>query len=424
MTSLFRREAIEHRQGQWLGNIQLVRPVTITVLTGTALASAVLVAAYLGLGEYTRKARVSGYLVPDSGIVRLVPPQAAVVLERRASEGQSVRRGDVLFVLSVDRATLDGDTEASVKASLTARERSLQGAAHQRLRLLDEQRHAADRRIDGMRRELSQIDAEAELQRQRLALAQSAHSRLESLLRDNFISEAQIQTKTEELLALQAELQGLQRRRAAHLRELDSLQAELRELPIRSQVQQGEIDRDLAALAQEAAESEARRRIVVRAPQDGVISAVLAEPGQSVNTSVALASMVPAEARLQAHLYAPSNAVGFVRADQAVALRYDAFPYQKFGHQLGKVVQVSRTPLQTSELADLPLPGVLTGTALGIGGEPLYRITVRLDRQTVSAYGEPQPLTAGMQLQADVMLERRRLIEWIFEPLLGVAGRL
>ena len=88
------------------------------------------------------------------------------------------------------------------------------------------------------------------------------------------------------------------------------------------------------------------------------------------------------------------------------------------------MLQVSRTPLQQSELAGLPLPGSVSGTALGSNGEPLYRITVALDEQSVQAYGQTQPLAAGMQLDADVLLERRRLIEWIFEPLLSVAGRV
>ncbi|MBC8057325.1 MAG: HlyD family secretion protein, partial [Rhizobiales bacterium] len=122
---------------------------------------------------------------------------------------------------------------------------------------------------------------------------------------------------------------------------------------------------------------------------------------------------------LQAQLFAPSSAVGFVRANQQVQLRYQAFPYQKFGHQSGEVVQVSRSPLQASELAGLSLPA-----ALSAGGEPLYRITVDLDRQSVAAYGQPQALSPGMQLEADVLLDRRRLIEWLFEPVLGIAGRI
>jgi membrane fusion protein len=69
--------------------------------------------------------------------------------------------------------------------------------------------------------------------------------------------------------------------------------------------------------------------------------------------------------------------------------------------------------LAASELAALALP------ALGNGNEPLFRITVALDGPPVAAQ-----LAAGMRLQADVLLERRRLIEWLFEPLLGLRSRL
>jgi membrane fusion protein len=54
----------------------------------------------------------------------------------------------------------------------------------------------------------------------------------------------------------------------------------------------------------------------------------------------------------------------------------------------------------------------------------MYRVTVSLERQDMMAYGTPQALAAGMQLEADVLLERRRLIEWLFAPVLGVAGRV
>ena len=111
-----------------------------------------------------------------------------------------------------------------------------------------------------------------------------------------------------------------------------------------------------------------------------------------------------------------------MRPDQTVLLRYQAYPYQKFGHQTGHVLQVSRTPLQSAELAGVPLAGVANYST--VSGEPLYRITVALDRQSVPAYGQLQALSAGMQLEADVQLDRRRLIEWLFEPLLGLTGRV
>jgi membrane fusion protein len=73
---------------------------------------------------------------------------------------------------------------------------------------------------------------------------------------------------------------------------------------------------------------------------------------------------------------------------------------------------VSRTPLAPSELAALAL------SSAG-GAEPMFRITVALDGPPVA-----EPLSAGMRLQADVLLERRRLVEWLFEPLLGLRRRL
>lgn len=413
MSSLFRPESLESRQNQWLGGIRLIRPLTLQLLTWCALLAAVAVVAFLVLGEYTRKARLVGQLVPDGGVVRLVAPQLATVLESRAAEGRTVRAGELLYVLSVDAANQRG----SVRESLDARQRSLREAVRQQDDLERERVAALTRQLDGLRAELGQIDAEAKLLAQRQTLAEQALQRLEALRADNFVSPTQVQNKAEEVLGLRVQAQSLQRQRAAHLREIEQMQARLRELPLQGQTRRGEIDRDIAELAQEAAENEAQRRIEVRAPHDGVLTGVLAQPGQSVGPNVALASLLPAGARLQAQLLAPSSAIGLVQAQQRVQMRYQAFPYQKFGVHGGQIVQVSRAPMQSAELAEaaaLPVPS----------GEPMYRITVALDRQSVPAGGHEQPLAPGMQLEADVMLERRRLIEWIFEPLLGLARRV
>lgn len=422
MPSLFRPEVLEARQQAWLGGIQLIRPLSLSFLTACAVGAALLVLAYLFFGEYTRKARVGGVLVPDLGVIRLMPPEPATVLERLAREGQAVRRGDLLFVLSVDRATAGGDAQASVQRSLAVTERSLHDALQRQNDLLETRRTALDRQVADRRAELAQIDAESRLHGERLALAQQALTQYESLHRDNFISFAQLRAKGEEVLAVRAQLRTLERQRAAQQREIGVLEGERRELPLQAQAAKGAIERDLATVAKEAAQTEARRRILVHAPSDGVLGAVLAQPGQPVTPAAALASLVPADAQLQAHLYAPSSALGFLRPEQAVLLRYQAYPYQKFGHQTGQVLQVSRTPLQAAEMAGVPLAGVAAFS--DVSGEPLYRITVALDRQTVAAYGQPQALVAGMQLEADVQLDRRRLIEWLFEPLLGLTGRV
>ena len=419
MRPLFRTEALNAQRQPWLGRVQLTRPLSLSIMTLGVLVMALTVGIFITLAGYTRKATTAGVLMPDRGLIRLVPPAAGTVLERHAEEGQAVRAGDVLFVVALAQPLFDTNVLARVQRSLDDRQRSLQASVGQQAALLASQQAALDRRLLALSAEAAQLEVEASLQQQRLALTRQALARLESLQTEQFISAAQVQAKNEELLALQAALQTLARQRAALERERAELEGDRRALPLRAGDAAGGVERELAQLARESAELNADRRLLVRAPQDGTVSAVLAEPGQAVSPASALASLVPAGATLQAHLYAPSSAIGFVRPDQEVRLRLAAFPYQKFGHLAGRVTQVSRTPLAGSELAALALaPG--GGAGGGAAGQPLFRITVALLPQPGAAV---LPLSAGMQLSADVLLERRRLIEWLFEPALGWRAR-
>jgi membrane fusion protein len=414
--TLFRPEALDAQRQSWLGGVQLVRPWSLSWLTLGAVAVAVAVAAFLSVAPYTRKATINGVVVPDRGVNRLVPSVAGTVLERRVNEGQTVQAGDVLFVLALDRPLLAANAQAQVQRSLDERRRSLADASRTQQQLTASRRMALERRLAAMDAEQAQIDAEVALQQQRLALAEQGLARLQALQADQFISAAQTQTKSEEVLGLRAAAQGLVRQRAALQRERAELEGEKQALPLTASGVASGLERDLAQANRDAAEQDAEQRLVVRAPQAGTVSTVLAEPGQSVSPASALATLLPQGALMQVQLYAPSSAVGFVQVGQAVRLRYEAFPYQKYGQQPGRVVQVSRTPLAFAELAALALSA---GPHASASNEPLFRITVALESPPAGI-----TLVAGMRLQADVWLERRRLIEWLFEPLLGLHGRL
>jgi len=432
MRSLFRPEALQAQQQSWLGGVQLARPLSLSLLTGGAVLALVAVLTFLSLADYTRKASTRGVLVPDLGLIRLVPAAAGTVVESRVREGQTVAAGDLLFVLALDRARWAPEAQAQVARSLEDRRRSLQAAAQQQDSLAATQRAALDRRLLTLEAELAQLDAETALQQQRLSLAQQALARLESLQGQQAISQAQVQAKGEEVLALRAAAQALARQKLTLSRERAELDGERRSQPAQAAVTAGGIERELSQLDREVAELGGDSRLLVRAPAAGVVSAVLADTGQSVAPGAALASLLPAGATLQAHLYAPSSAVGFVRAEQAVRLRFDAYPYQKYGHMPGRVLHVSRTPLAASELAALSLPASEGGS-----GEPMFRITVALEPARTDkgadmgagtgTDGATTPsdlaLAPGMRLQADVLLDTRRLIAWLFEPLQGWRDR-
>src|SRR5262249_7264533 len=260
MASLFRPEVIEGRQQAWLGSIQLVRPVPLAVLTPPVVAGAVLGPALPFEGGFTRKAHITGYLVPDRGVVRLVPREAGTVVETRVAEGSTVKRGDVLFVVSVDRASTSGDTRAAVQQSLAARRSSLEDAARRTEKLRYEQASALERQVADMRQELGQIDAEVEGVKQQLALKEQDLAQYESLMAgENFVSRAHLRTKRADVLEVRARVQALLLKRAMHARDLAAIEARRREQPLQAQAASGEIERELASLEEATAENEARR---------------------------------------------------------------------------------------------------------------------------------------------------------------------
>ena len=415
MTPLFRPEAVRAQQQLWLGRVQIARPLPLTWLTAGVVGLAIVTAVFLSLAEYTRKAQAVGLLAPDRGVIRLVPAAPGTVVERHVIEGQTVRAGEVLFVLALDADTRDDASQDTLRRSVAERGRSLDEAARQQRALADSRQSTLARRLEALDGEQARLDAELALHRRRLELAVESQARLRALQSQSFISPAQLQAKDEEVLGLQAQGQALERQRAALDRDRAEIDGERRQVPLQLSAALGEIERGQAELAREGAVQQGVRRITVRALQDGTVGAVLAEPGQSVAAPAALATLVPAGSTLNAQLFAPSRAIGFVKPGQAVRLRFEAFPYQKYGHRDGRVVQVSRTPLSATELATL-------GGVGGGGGEPLFRITVALDEATGAQAA--LPLSAGMRLSADLMLERRRLVEWLFEPLLGLEARL
>jgi membrane fusion protein len=55
--------------------------------------------------------------------------------------------------------------------------------------------------------------------------------------------------------------------------------------------------------------------------------------------------------------------------------------------------------------------------------EPVYRVDVGLDTQVVSALGQDFALRPGMLVNADLLLEKRTIFEWVFEPVLKLKER-
>lgn len=414
---LFRKEVIEAQTTSPLGVVRLATPVSHQVWTLAALGAAAAIVAWLFFGHYTRREHVTGSLVPQAGLLTVTARSAGTVTALQVAEGSVVHAGDALLTISDERSSAAlGDTSAAISAQLRQQQSRL------RADLVDTQ-HLADAQANDLRMQqhmlhtqIQQTDGQLAIEQRQVAQLTDLLHRFEVLGTKGYASALDIEQQRTQELDAESQVKTLTRQRSESEEQLKSLADQLAQLPLSTATKLNDLHRQIDQDEQSLAQNEADRAIVLRAPENGVVSSVLIKPGQAATPGQSLLAVMPRGSQLQAQLLVPSSAIGFVHVGTPVVLHYQAFPYEKFGVQRGRVVSMSRSALTPSEITTLlgqqPPP------------VPLYRVQVRLAAQTVDAYGKPASLKPGMSLDADLLLDRRRMIEWIFEPLYGMGRRM
>lgn len=428
--TFFREEAVQAQQEALLGSVILRSTNLMWSLAGIVGLMCIALVGLLFLGTYTNRATLSGYVVPMEGITRVLPSAPGIVAEVRVRENDEVVKGQALIRLQSERHQADNiETSAALINKIKERKNNLIAVQNHQQEMFEKNKASAHERVSQLIRELTLLDNERVTQGQIISSAELSVQRLNSLVQEGFVSLAALQEKTEVLATQRARLQSLDRSKSTLERELSIAKTELAVLPMREYTQLSELGRSLASTEQELIELQSRKDWIVVASQAGRVSGLNVQIGQTVIADKPLMTLVPANSTLEVHLFAPSKDAGFTRPGQIVAIRFRAYPYQKFGHYSGRIIDVSKTPLSPSELlypisqATERTSASLTAEAQTSSSEPVYRIRVALDSQNVNTYGVAQTLQAGSQLEADVMLDTRTLIEWILEPLFSLRGK-
>jgi membrane fusion protein len=412
---LFRQEAIDAQREKFLGEATIARPVPFWVFTLLAAGIAILLIAVAIWGQYTRRERVEGYLALDTGAARVSSPDAGRVTELLVKEGDEVKAGDELAKISLDRTNVaGGSTSEAVTQEMQSRRLNLEKEQAQLRDLGSQQVEQLRRRARDLENELLQVDREMKLQETRVKSAREQLERYGGLASEKkFVSEALVKQKQDEVTDQEIKQQALRRQRGQVERDLASARMEEPQLHIRTRSQVDQLTRQISELKEGMSQVEARRETVIRAPMAGIVTNVAVNRGQSISADAPLATVLPKGSGLHIELLVPTRAIGFVTKGQEVVLRYEAFPHERFGQYGGKITDIGRNVWTQGERI-----GPLSAR------EPVYRVDVALDRQTVAALGQEFALRPGMLVNADLLLEKRTLLEWIFEPVLQLKGRL
>ena len=407
---LFRQEVVEFQQRdrQW-GRVVPLQPLPTRLLVWFITAIAVAVVVFLFFAQYARKETVTGYLAPAAGTARIFAPQQGTISAIHVEQGQRVEEGQPLLSVAIEQIAANGeDVNATILATLERQRASLarQMAAEEHRALAEENRLRSQMR--GLQEEIAHIAAQMVQQRERIRVAERIVNMAAQLLPRGVTSELELRRREEALLEQRLSLISLGQQHATRQASLDETRYTLEQLPIATADKIQQLRNELSAAEQRTAEVQGRRAYIIRAPIAGRISSLHASVGQVAQPQRLQLQIVPGDSALQAELFIPARAIGFVEVGQDVRILYDAFPYQHFGTYRGRIARVSQTIVMGTDVA---APVTLN--------EPAYRAVVALERPDIDAYGKRVPLQPDMLLKADVILERRTLVDWILNPLLS-----
>lgn len=398
---LFRREVLEKRSNRWLGELTLYHPVPVGITLSVATGAIVVTMLFLIVAVYTQRVRVEGVLVPKGGVVTVVSPNTGTVDYLNVEEGTVVSAGQAIALVLNPHRTRSGETAANVERSLISRREEINESIELSERAQLAQIQDFEIRSSAYANIISNLQQEEIVALERLDLADESSKKFSSLLAEQLVSETEAARYEGDVLARRSELVGVRRQILTAEQELASLRSERERSAAVFMSERSVMRGQLAALQQEEMENQSRAEAVAFAPVAGVVAAKLVEPGQNVAAAQAMIRIVPEESVLEAHLLVPSRVIGQIRTGQTVKLAYRAFPYQKFGLQDGVLSQISLVPVPS------------------LNGEPeeMYRAIVEVNSQQIQSSDQHYALLAGMQLEADIMLERSALIRFISEPI-------
>jgi len=139
----------------------------------------------------------------------------------------------------------------------------------------------------------------------------------------------------------------------------------------------------------------------LRAPVDGVVQQLAVHTiGAVVNTAQQLMVVVPANTRLEVEALILNKDIGFVKSGNEVAVKFEAFPFTRYGTVKGTLVALSYDANIHERLG------------------PVYEAKVSLESQQIVVDGSPVNLSPGLNAQIEVKTGRRRIISFFISPLL------
>lgn len=400
------------------------------------------------VGRIDIVASARGKIIPSGHVKVIQPLEIGRVRAIHVTEGDKVKRGDVLIELdptasAADRDRLVGEHVAARlnRARLLALAQGVQhhdggvprptdSAVSPQLHLpavadidpatvaLQQQRlrtqwteftaHLAAMGADLDRRaaERAGVEAQVDKLQRTLPLVTRRADALKGLVGRKLVAESQWLELEQERIELQQDLESYRQQSlelaagiAKVRQQRNSVEAEFTS---KVYTELADTERQLANLEQELIKAEQRAgQQTLTAPIDGMVQQLGVHTiGGVVTPAQELLKIVPQEGKLEIEAWVLNKDIGFVSEGQAAEIKVETFPFTKYGTLDAKVTDISSDSVTDEE------------------NGLVYAARVVMKESTIRVGGKRVKLVPGMAVAVEIKTGTRRLIEFLLSPLL------
>ncbi|OLQ93771.1 hypothetical protein BIY21_11160, partial [Vibrio ponticus] len=410
----FREEIYQYKKQRNMGKV-IIKQSFSTHIIAISLLTLLIAAFYLlSTSTYARKETVSGYLVPEKGTVRIHSNRTGVVDQILVSEGELVKSGDMLVKVRNSESLTNGiELSDELISQITSQIESIEHQVNAKNQLYISEIVGLEIQINKLEDSKKVIENTILTDQNKLILSRSNFQKSKKLHENGHISKSTLDEINQLYLDTQVALNVSQGEKLQVDMEINNLKSNLVRLPHTHEVEMALLERQVSELESQLLQLNNQFEFVAKAPEAGYITGIRVNNGSPVTQARPILSIIPIDSPLHLELLLPSRSIGFIEAGNTINVRFDAFPYQKFGLLKGTVSHIDKSILLPND----------TNSPLNIN-QAMYRIQAKIDSQSITAYGKQFPLKAGMLAQADIVLEKRTLLEWFLEPIFSIKGKL
>lgn len=411
---VFRKEVYEAQRRQLFGSVIVTQPISIYSSCALIFAVFLIILIFLSQATYSRKETVKGYLLPERGVVKVFSDRVGVIESLYVKEGDLIQQGEALLKVKNSQSLPTGvELSVALSKEISNQIESLENEYLVTTELNEKELVRLNNQKKQLSMSLSTIRKAKKTSLDKINLKNSQLLKNKKLFENGYITSNSFELIQEDYFEV-LEAHARQEMEEINIQSnILQLNSELISLPEKLVLKQTDIKRKISSLKAQVMELNNQYEFIKKAPEAGIITSIQPTLGTRVDANTPLLSIVPLNSPLEIELLLPTRSAGFIQIEDRVNIRFDAFPYQKFGFVIGKISNVDKVLI-------LPTDKVLPIKI----NEAMYRVRATLNQQSIHAYNKDFPLKVGMIADADIILEKRSLLEWLLDPIYAIKGKL